>query len=84
MPIKDCADANKKLRDLKWYMDNFWILSFAAVAAISVVAALLASTGFGLIAGAGAAMGTSALLAYIYKQLSDAIRKVEDWIAKNC
>ena len=84
MPIKDCNDANNKLRQLKWYMDNFWILSFAAGAAVGVVAALLASTGVGLVTGGAAVVGTAALLAYIYKQLSDAIRKVEDWIAKNC
>ena len=28
MPIQDFDDA-KKLRQLEWYMDNFWILSFA-------------------------------------------------------
>ncbi|MFQ5714165.1 MAG: hypothetical protein ACE5GU_09045 [Candidatus Scalinduaceae bacterium] len=84
MPIKDCNDANTKLRQLKWYVDNFWILSFAAGAAVAVIAALLSSTGVGLIAGGIVVAGTAGGLAYIYKKLSDAIRKVEDWIAKNC
>lgn len=84
MPIQNCNDANKKLRQLEWYMDNFWILSFAVGVAIGVIVALLSSTGVGLIAGAGVVIASGAGMAYIYKKLSDAIRKVKDWIAKNC
>ena len=83
MPIQDCDDAKKKLRQLEWYMDNFWILSFAVGVTSAVAAGLLMSTIYGILFAIGLIVAAGAGMGYIYKKLSDAIRKVKDYMLQH-
>lgn len=64
-------------------MDNFWRMSFAVGVISAVAAALLTSTITGILFAIGLIVAAGAGMDYIYKKLSDAIRKVKHYMPQH-
>ncbi len=84
MPPKNCNDAQKKKEAIEKAIDHFWVISFIVGIAVGVVDILLTSTLAGALAAVGITIVAGVGLAVIYRKLSDALRKIKDWISKHC